>query len=224
MNLWTAWGTLLSHRHISQSISQFSCSVMSDSLRPHELQHAKPPCPSSTPGVYSNSRPLSRWCHLAISSSVVPFSSCPQSLPASESFPMSQLFAWGGQSIAASASVLPMNTQDWSPLEWTGWNPMNSRKRENDRILKEELPRSVGAQYATEDQWRNNFRKNEGMEPKQKQYPVVDVTGDRSKVRLVIEAKLLSHDWLFATPWATRFLRPWNFLGKSTGVGCHFLL
>ena len=94
----------------------------------------------------------------------------------------------------------------------------------NDRMLKEELPGSVGAQYAAGDQWRNNSRKNEGLEPKQKQYPVVDVTGDRSKVRLVIEAKLLSHDRLFATPWATRFLRPWNFLGKSTGVGCHFLL
>ena len=89
---------------------------MSDSLRPHELQHARPPCPSPTPRVYSNSCPSSRWCHPAISSSVVPFSSCPQSLPASESFPMSQLFAWGSQSIGVSAlaSVLPKNTQDWS--------------------------------------------------------------------------------------------------------------
>ena len=97
---------------------QFSHSVMSDSLRPHELQHARPPCPSPTPGVHSNSCPSSRWCHPAISSSVVPFSSWPQSLPASESFPMSQLFAWGGQSIgvSASATVLPKNTQDWSPL------------------------------------------------------------------------------------------------------------
>ena len=102
---------------------QFSCSVMSDSLRPHESQHARPRCPSPTPGVYSNSCPSSRWCHPAILSSVVPFSSCPQSLPASGSFPMSQFFAWGGQSIgvSASASVLPMNTQDWSPLWWTGW-------------------------------------------------------------------------------------------------------
>ena len=102
---------------------QFSRSVVSDSLRPYELQHARPPCPSPTPGVHTNSCPLSRWCHPAISSSVVPFSSCPQSLPASESFPMSQLFAWGGQStgVSALASVLPKNTQDWSPLEWTGW-------------------------------------------------------------------------------------------------------
>ena len=96
---------------------QFSRSVLSDSLRPHESQHARPPCPSPTPGVHSNSCPSSRWCHPAISSSVILSSSCPQSLPASGSFPMSQLFAWGGQSIgvSASASVLPMNTQDWSP-------------------------------------------------------------------------------------------------------------
>ena len=110
---------------IDPSISsvQFSCSVMSNSLRPHESQHARHPCPSPTPGVHSNSCPSSWWCHPAISSSVVPFSSCPQSLPASGSFPMSQLFASGGQSIGVSdsASVLPMNTQDWPPLGWTGW-------------------------------------------------------------------------------------------------------
>ena len=102
---------------------QFSRSVTSDSLRPHESQHARPPWPSPTPGVHSNSRPSSRWCHPAISSSIVPFSSCPQSLPASESFPVNQLFPWGGQSIGVSAlsSFLPKNTQDWSPLEWTGW-------------------------------------------------------------------------------------------------------
>ena len=93
---------------------QFSCSVVSDSLRPHELQHARPPCPSPTPGVHSNSRPLNQWCHPSISSSVVPFSSCPQTLPASESFPMSRLFTWGGQStgISALASFLPKNTED----------------------------------------------------------------------------------------------------------------
>ena len=111
------------------SITQFSRSVMSDSLLPHESQHARPPCPSPTPGVHSNSRPLSWWCHPAISSSVVPFSSCPQSLPASESFPMSQLLAWGNQNIGVSAlaSVLPKNTQDWSPLEWTGWISLQSK-------------------------------------------------------------------------------------------------
>ena len=102
---------------------QFSCSVMSYSLWPHELQHARPPCPSPTPGVHSNSRPSSRWCPPVISSSVVPFSSCPQSLPASESFRMSQLFAWGGQStgVSALASFLPKKSQGWSPSEWTGW-------------------------------------------------------------------------------------------------------
>ena len=108
---------------------QFSCSVMSDSLQPHESQHARPPCPSQTPGVYSNSCPLSRWCHPAISSSVIPFSSCAQSLPASGSFPLSHLFAWGGQStgVSASASILPMSTQDWSPLGWTGWISLQSK-------------------------------------------------------------------------------------------------
>ena len=108
---------------------QFSCSIVSDSLRPHEPQHARPPCPSPTPRVHPNSCASSRWWHSAISSSVVPFSSCPQSLPASESFPMSQLFASGGQSIRVSASawVLPMNTQDWSPLGWTGWISLQSK-------------------------------------------------------------------------------------------------
>ena len=102
---------------------QFSSSVVSDSLRPHESQHFRPPCPSPAPGVYPNSRPSSWWCHPAISSSVVPFSSSPQSLPASGSFPVSHLFGWSGRSIgvSASASVLPVNTQDWSPLGWTGW-------------------------------------------------------------------------------------------------------
>ena len=108
---------------------QFSCSVVADSLRPHEFQYARPPCPSPTPGVYSNSCPSNRWWHLASSSSVIPFSSCPQSLQASGSFPMSQLFAWSGQSIGVSAlaSAPPMNTQDWSPLGWTGWISLQSK-------------------------------------------------------------------------------------------------
>jgi len=102
---------------------------VSDSLQPHELQHARPPCPSPTPGAYPNSCPLSWWCHPTISSSVVPFSSCPQSFPASGSFQMSELFASGGQSIgvSASTSVLPVNTQDWSPLGWTGWISLQSK-------------------------------------------------------------------------------------------------
>ena len=108
---------------------QISCSVMSDSLRPHESQHARSPCPSPTPGVHSDSRLSSQWCHPVISSSIIPFSSCPQSLPASESFPMSQLFTWGGQStgVSASASFLPKKTQGWSPSEWTGWISLQSK-------------------------------------------------------------------------------------------------
>ena len=114
-------------RNLVNSV-QFSHSVVSDSLWPHGLQHARPPCPSPTPGVYSNSCSSSRWCHPTISSSVVPFSSCPQSSPASGSFQMSQLFTSGGQSIgvSASTSVLPMNTQDWS-LGWTGWISLQSK-------------------------------------------------------------------------------------------------
>ena len=110
-------------------ISQFSSSVMSDSLWPHETQHTRHPCPSTTPGVYSNSCPSSQWCHPAIPSSVVTFSSCPQTHPASGSFPVSQLFTWGDQSIgvSASASVHPMNTQNWSPLGWTGWISLQSK-------------------------------------------------------------------------------------------------
>ena len=113
---------------VNNFLKLFSRSVVSDSLRPHESQHTRPPCPSPTPGVHPNSC-ASRWCHPAISSSVVPFSSCPQFLPASGSFPMSQPFSWGGQSIgvSASASVLPMNTQNWSFLGWTGWISLQSK-------------------------------------------------------------------------------------------------
>ena len=124
---------------------QFSRSVMSDSLQHHGLQHTRPPCPSPTPGVHSDLCASSPSCHPAISTSVVPFSSCPQSLPATESFPMSQLFTWGGQSIgvSASASVLPMNTQDWSPLEWTGWISLQSkglsRVFSNTRVQKHQF-------------------------------------------------------------------------------------
>ena len=113
----------------NHSVSQFSHSVVSDSLQPHEPQQARHPCPSPTPGVHPNPCPSSRWCHPTISSSVVPFSSCPQSFPASDSFPMNQLFVSGGQSIGVSVSisVLPMNTQDWSPLGWTGWIYLQSK-------------------------------------------------------------------------------------------------
>ena len=108
---------------------QFSRSVVSDSLQPHGLQHARPPCPSPVPRVYSNSCPLNQWYHPTISSSVIPFSSCLQSFPASGSFAVSQFFSSGGQTIrvSASTSVLPMNTQDWSPLGWTGWISLQSK-------------------------------------------------------------------------------------------------
>ena len=117
-----------SDKDIKASV-QFSHSVMSNSLWPHELQHARPPCPSPIPGVHPNPCPLSQWCHPIISSFVVPFSSCPQSFPASGSFPVSQLFASGDQSIgvSASTSVLPVNPQDWSPSGCTGWIYLQSK-------------------------------------------------------------------------------------------------
>ena len=131
---WTTLSALLlPYRNLATVLSkhtvQFSHSIVSDSLWPHGLQHARPPCPSPTQGVYSNSCPFSRWCHPTISSSVVPFSSCPQSFPASGSFQMSQLFTSGGPSIgvSASTSVLPMNIQDSSPLGWTGWISLQSK-------------------------------------------------------------------------------------------------
>ena len=121
--------SVCSHMSFSYTSVQFSLSVVSDSLWPHESQHARPPCPSPTPRVHADSRPSSQWCHPAISSSVVPFSSCPQSLSASKCFPMSQLFAWGGQStgVSALASVLPKKFQGWSPSEWTGWTSLQSK-------------------------------------------------------------------------------------------------
>ena len=129
--MWSDWfsGILVFIFSALWSVSQFSRSVTSDSLQPHKTQHARPPCPSPTPRVYPNSCPLSRWCHLTISTSVVPFSSCLKSFLTSGSFQMRQLFASGGQSIGASAStsVLPMNTQDWSPLGWTGWISLQSK-------------------------------------------------------------------------------------------------
>ena len=123
------------HKYMWESV-QFSCSVVSDYLRPHESQHARPPCPSPTPGIHSGSRPSSQWCHPAISSSVIPFSSCPQSLPASESFPMSQFFAWGGQSIGVSALASPSSEHpglisfrmDWFVHTGSPCNPRDSQE------------------------------------------------------------------------------------------------
>jgi len=124
--------SLYLYKYISVSVTSVQFSLVAQScptLWPHESQHARPPCPSPTPGVHSDSRPSSQWCHPAISSSVVPFFSCPQSLPALESYPMSQLFAWGGQStrVSALASFLPKKSQGWSPSEWTGWISLQSK-------------------------------------------------------------------------------------------------
>ena len=130
-SLWKSWiyPLLYLKKQILACSVQFSHSVISDSLRPHEPQHTRPPCPSPTPGVYSNSCPLTQWCPPTISSSVVPFSSCPQSFPASGSFQTSQLFASGGQKsgVSASTSVLPMNKQNRFPLGWTGWISLQSK-------------------------------------------------------------------------------------------------
>ena len=124
---------------------QFSCSVVSDSLRPHGLQHTRPPCPSPTARVYSNSCPLSRWCHPTILSSVVPFSSRLQSFPASGSFQMNQFFALGGQStgLSASTSVLPVNIQDWFPLRWTGWISLQSKGLSKSLLQHHSLKASI---------------------------------------------------------------------------------
>ena len=124
--MWSHFRALLG---LQFSSVQFSHWVVSDPLWPHELQHARPPCPSPTPGVHPNPCPLSQWCHPPISSSVVPFSSCPQSFPVSGSFPMNQLFISGGQNVRVTAStlVLPMNIQDWFPLGWTGWISLQSK-------------------------------------------------------------------------------------------------
>ena len=140
---------------------QFSPSVLSDSLWPHEPQHARPPCPSPTPGVYPNSCPLSQWCDPIISSSVNPFSPCPHSFPTSGSFQMSQLFASGGQStgVSASTSVLPMNTQDWSPLGWTGWISLQSKELSrvfsNSTVQKHQFF-STQLWRLSHDYWKNH--------------------------------------------------------------------
>ena len=137
MDLRGEWNSWLKAQHVENeehgitshqlsSVHSLSCFQL---LWPYESQHARPPCPSPTPGVHPNSSPSSPWCHPAISSSVIPFSSCPQSLSPSESFPMSQVFAWSGQStgVSALASVLPMNTQGWSPSGWTDWISLQSK-------------------------------------------------------------------------------------------------
>ena len=145
------WTTTTDIQNITILMYQFSHSIVSDSLRPHGLQYARPPCPSPTPGVYPNSCQLSQWCHPTISSSVVPFSSCLQSFLAPGSFQMSQLFTLGGQTTGVSASVLAMHIQDWSPLGWTGWISLQfkglSRVFSNTTVQKHEF---FGTQLSSE--------------------------------------------------------------------------
>ena len=180
---------------------QFSCSVMSYSLWPNGPQHTRPPCPSLTPRVYPNSCPLSQWCHTTISSSVIPFSSCPPSFPASGSFQMSQLFASGGQSIgvSASTSVLPMNTQDWSPLGWTCWISLQSkglsRVFSNTTVQKHQF---FGAQLSLQS---NSHIYTWLLEKPQ---PWLDGSSVQS----------LSRVQLFAIPWTVAYQAP-LFMGFS---------
>ena len=140
--------------HTNRLSDQISHSVVSNSLQPHESQHARPPCPSPTPGVHSDSRPSSQWCHPAISSSVVPFSSCPQSLPASGSFPVSRLFASGGQSpgVSALASFLPKKSQGWSPSEWTGWVSLQFKSINSSVLSFHHSPTLT----SIHDHWKNH--------------------------------------------------------------------
>ena len=160
LNIQDLGGHILSPSQDYMSVShthdrdyKFSCSAMSNFLQPRGLQHARPLCPSPTPGVHSDSCPLSQWCHPAISSSVIPFSSCPHSLPASGSFQMSQLFSWSGQStgVSALASFLPMNTQNWSLSKWTGWISLQSkglsRVFSNTKVQKHQF---FGAQLSSQ--------------------------------------------------------------------------
>ena len=139
---------------------QISHSVMFNSLRPHESQHARPPCPSPTPRVHPNPCPLSQWCHPNILSPVISFSSCPQSFSASGFFPMSQLFAWGGQSTGVSTSVFPMNTQDWSPLGWTSWISLLSkglpRVFSDTTFQKHQYFRAQLSSQSIHDHWKNH--------------------------------------------------------------------
>ena len=210
---------------------------MSGSLQPHESQHARPPCPSPTPGVHSDSRPSSRWCHPAISWPVVPFSSCPSSLPESGSFPMSQLLAWSGQSIevSASASVLPMNTQDWSPLRWTGWTivwPQVNRREgtqphpsiENwikDLLsrtsISEQDPVSLSVGLSHQEAFKSLLSfSNRGQ---------ADWKPQSQKLELAFENMCMCElsccsVRLFVTPWIVvhQALCPWKFPGKNDGV------
>ena len=192
------WGVQFHEKKFSHFSSvQFSRSVVSNSLRPRELQRARPPCLSPSPGVHPDSCPLSRWCHPATSSSVVPFSSCPQSLPVSESFPMSQVFAWGGQSTEVSAlePFLPKNTQDWSPLEWTGWISLQSkglsRVFSNTTVQKHQF---FSAQLSSQSNSFIVISKREGFMPESACLP--QTTTKKENEKMVIHSRgSVTHMW-----------------------------
>ena len=177
LTTWKPWSRISTSRTVRLHISivsmphnlwclfssvQFSHSVVSNSLQPHEKQHARPPCLPPTSGVHTDSRPSSQWCHPAISSSVVPFSSFPQSLPTSKFFPMSQLFTWGGQRIGVSAlaSFLPKKSQGWSPSEWTGWISLQSkglsRVCSNTTVQKHQFFSAQHSSQSIHDHWKNH--------------------------------------------------------------------
>ena len=218
---WIAWNKMLESKEDEFRSDQISRSVVSDSLRPHESQHARPPCPSPTPGVQSNLCPLSRWCHPAISSSVIPFSSCPQSVPASESFPMSQLFAWGGQStgVSALASFFPKNTQDWSPLEWTGWISLQSKRLSrvfsNTTVQKHQF-------FSTQLSLQSNSHIQEDKEGIYllgvEDWRAAVMIGTSALLELYVCAQSLSYVCSAGSSVHE------TFPSKNSGVGCHFLL
>ena len=205
---------------------------MSDSLPPHELQHARPPCPSPTPGVRSNSRPSSWWCHPDISFSVVPFSSCLQSLPASESFPMSQLFAWGGQStgVSALASFLPNNIQDRSPLEWTGWISLQSKglSRVFSNTTVQKLSFLHSPTLTSSPSFRNKREVSLGFVPrvvyKQTTQPTHTATSQVQRAAIAeLTAQLYrnhAHHWSAST--IERI--SWNSIGKRYSLYCKLLV
>ena len=183
--------------HVLWQSGQISRSVVSNSLQRYESQHARPPCPSPTPGVHSDSRPSGQWCHPAISSSVCPFSSCPQSLPASESFPMSQLFAWGGQSTGVSALASFLAAAKSLQLCPTLWDPIDGSHQASP---------SLG--FSRQEHWS-------GLP-----FPSPMHECEKSKwSRSVMSDSSRPHGLQ-----PTRLLPPWDFPGKSTGVGCHCLL
>ena len=226
-----AWKTFLFIQLRSYSANLFSVqfssvAVVSDCLQPNEPQHARPPCPSPTPGFHPNPHPLSRWCHLTISSSVVPFSSCHQSFPASGSFPMSQLFALGGQSIGvlASTSILPMHTQDSSPLGWTGWISLQSkglsRVFSNTTVQKHQF-------FCSQLSSQSNSHIHTG--PLEKPVYIMSLFHNmlyRLFITFLPRSKCLLISWLHspsAVILKPRKIKPAIYLPWSDGTGCHDL-